>query len=365
MGRARVGSSTAGGGRSGRGGSERHHCGVDPVERSIRRSDLFARRRDLLARGFSDRDIRRAHAARRIFRVRHGWYAVPSAPEAAVRAVRVGGRLTGVSALETYGLPVPRRERSVVAVQRNACRLRRPSDRRARRIRSDPVDVLWVDTPRGDHRSPWRVTIDDALLSVLEHESRDVAVACASAIMRHKRWSRARLARVFSRAPSHCRCWLALVSALDDSHGETFVRLWLLDAGIPMESQPFVRGVGFLDGRVSPNTYIEVDGAQHDPRWTGESESSYEGDHDRDTTMASNGNTVLRFTYRQLYTEWPKCLAAVQRRIADDLELVERRSQRPSPPRSLAVVRRKRRRIAAEWARTGSGPPDQRRTPSF
>lgn len=336
---------------------------MDPVERAVRRRGLFARRRDLLALGLTDRDIQRALRARRIFRVRHGWYSVPDAPEVAIRAVRVGGRLTGVSALETYGLRVPRRERSVVAVAANACRLRRPGDRRARRIQSDPVDVVWVDSHRDDHRSPWRVSLDDALLSVLEHERRDIAVACASAVMRHKRWSMARLERVFARAPARVRCWLALVSGMDDSHGETFVRLWLLDAGIVMESQPFVRGVGHLDGRVSPHTYIEVDGAQHDPTWTGE--SSYEADHDRDTTMAAAGDTVLRFTYRQLYATWPACLAAIRRSIDDDLELTARRAQRPAPPRALAAIRRKRRRYAAIVARTGTSPPDLRRSPSF
>ena len=337
---------------------------MDPVERSIRRNGMFARRRDLLQRGFADRDIRRALQSRRVFRVRHGWYSVPDAPQAAISAVRVGGRLTGISALESYGLRVPRRDRLSISVPTNACRLRRPSDRRARRIQSDLVDVFWVDAARADHASPWRVTIDDALLSVLEHEPRDVAVACASAIMRHKKWSRDRLHRVFRRAPSRVQCWLPLVSGLDDSHGETFVRLWLLDAGIVMRSQPFVRGVGFLDGRVSPHTYIEVDGAQHDPEWTGEGESSYEPDHDRDTTMAAAGDTVLRFTYRQLYSTWPACLAAIRRCIADDLELEARRASRP-PPRALAIVHRKRRRYAAIVARTGNGPPDQRRSPSF
>ena len=338
---------------------------MDPVERSIRRSGMFARRRDLLARGFTDRDIRRAHRARRIFRVRQGWYSVPDAPEVAIRAVRVGGRLTGVSALESYGLRVPRRALLAVAVRANACRLRGPDDRSRRLARDDGVLVLWVDESRTQHASPWRVSLDDALLSVLVHEPRDIAVACASAVMRYKKWSRARLERVFVRAPSRVRCWLSLVSGLDDAHGETFVRLWLLDAGIPMISQPFVPGVGNLDGQLAPHTYIEIDGGQHDPAWTGEGLSSYEPDHDRDTVMAALSNTVLRYTYRQLYATWPACLRAIQQTIADDLELEARRRQRPTPPRSLAVVRRKRRSLAAKYVRTGSSPPDTRRSPSF
>ena len=335
---------------------------MESIARCIQRSGSFLRRRDLLARGYDDRGIRRALGARQIFRVRHGWYSVPSAPEHAVRAVRVGGRLTGVSALETYGLRVPRREYLHIAVPDNACRLRRPGDRRQILGPDDGIRVHWIDSRREQHSSRWRVTIDDALLAVLASEPRDIAVACASAVMRYKDWSRHRLAAVFARAPQRVRCWQALVSALDDSHGETFVRLWFHDAGIWFEQQAVVEGVGRLDFRVSPNVYIEVDGAQHDPSWTGETESSYEHDHDRDAILAARNGRSLRWTYRQLYSCWPQCLAALEAAVTDDLELTERRLQHPTPPRALARLRRqhgvrKRRESTANAPpTTGSGP---------
>ena len=313
---------------------------MESIARCIHRSGLFLRRRDLLARGYRDRDIRAGLGARQIFRVRQGWYSVPSAPDHAVRAVRVGGRLTGVSALETYGLRVPRREHVLVAVPENACRLRRPGEKREGLRPGDGVRVQWIDARREHHASPWRVSIDDALLAVLVHESRDIAVACASAIMRYKRWSRSRLTAVFARAPQRVRCWLALVSALDDSHGETFVRLWFLDAGLWFEQEPAVDGVGRLDFRVSPNVYIEVDGGQHDPSWKGEGGSTYESDHDRDAVLAARHGRSLRWTYRQLYSRWAECLAALETAVADDLELTARRLQHPSPPRALAPLRR-------------------------
>ena len=313
---------------------------MESVASCIRRSGLFLRRRDLLTRGYTDADIRLALRSRWIFRVRQGWYSVPSAPDHAVRAVRVGGRLTGVSALETYGLRVPRREQVHVALPANACRLRRPGDRREVLRPSDRIRVHWIDARREQHASPWRVSIDDALLAVLALESRDIAVACASAIMRYKRWSPSRLSAVFARAPQRVRCWLALVSALDDSHGETFVRLWFHDTGIWFEQQSAVVGVGKLDFRVSPNVYVEVDGAQHDPSWTGAGGSTYEHDHDRDAALAARKGRTLRWTYRQLYSRWPQCLAALEAAVADDLELVARRRQHPTPPRALATLRR-------------------------
>lgn len=239
----------------------------------------------------------------------------------------------------------------------NACRLRSPIRRREPLSGDAGIRVHWSDSRRERHLSPWRVSLDDALVAVLSLEGRDVAVACASAVMRHKRWSADRIQAVFDRAPARARCWLSLVSALDDSHGETFVRLWFHDAGLWCEQQPRVQGVGHLDFRVSPNVYVEIDGAQHDPHWTAEGGSSYEHDHDRDAALVAQHGRVLRWTYRQLYSRWEECLAAARAAIADDLELIARRQRHPVPPRSLAPLRRqyalrKRRSSASSEAPT-------------
>jgi hypothetical protein len=320
---------------------------VLPVQSLIRSVGGFQRRRDLLARGYRDSHIRAALVNRLIFRVRHGWYSVPDAPDAAIRAVRIGGRLTGFAALQSYNLRVPRRAALDVVVPRGACRLRCPTNRAVRLAREDPAIIHWTDAPRHSmSATSWRVSIDEALLFVLMTEPRDVAVATASAVARYKKWPKKRMDAVFARAPKRAQVWRELVCALDDSHGETFVRLWLMDAGVPWESQPFVEGAGWLDGRVSPNTYVEVDGGQHDPEWTGDSPSTFKPDHDRDTTVVIDGGTVLRYIYWQLYNDWPRCLAAIKQSQADDLELIARRRRNPSLPRSL---RRKRRTTEPDW----------------
>jgi very-short-patch-repair endonuclease len=277
---------------------------------------------------YTDGRISAALATKRIFRVRHGWYSVPDAPEAGVRAVRVGGRLTSVSARESYGLPVPRRPELHIAVVETSSRLRSANDRRSRLPKGGGVRVHWIDR-RGQGGSVWRASVDDALLAVLIDEPRDIAVACCSAVLRHLGWSAARMESVFRRAPDRVRPWLELASGLDGSHGETFLRLSFVDAKIWFEQQSFVRGVGHIDFKVGPHTYVEVDGAQHDPSWTGDTESSYESDHDRDTTVAIDGGRVLRYTYRQLYRDLPRVLAAIRRAVADDLELTARRKRHP------------------------------------
>lgn len=316
------------------------------IAEDIRSHGGFLRRRDLLALGHTDGGLRGALRRHRIFRVRHGWYSVPDAPEPAVRAVRVGGRLTGVAALESYGLRVPRRVRVDVAVPTHACRLRRPGERRERLAAVDDIRTHWSG-PRvaelgGESR--WRVSIDDALVHVLQTEPRDLAVACCSAVAHHFRWSEERMDAVFARAPGHATAWRGLVEGRDEAHGETFVRLWCGDSGIPWEPQPHVRGVGRFDGRVGPNVYVEVDGGQHDPAWTGEGESTFEKDHVRDAVMARRGKWVLRFSYRMLYTDWAGCLASIERAIDDDRALTAYRKQHPYRPRHPALSRRARRR---------------------
>jgi very-short-patch-repair endonuclease len=317
---------------------------MSTVARIIRSLGWFARRRDLLARGLSDAHIRAALTDRTIFRVRHGWYALPGAPDAAVSAVRIGGRITGIAALQLHGLAVPRRSRVDVVVPAGASRLRSPTDRGRRLSATDNVTVHWTDPPRRDlDPNGWLASIDEALALVIATEPRDIAVACSSAVMHKRRWPDERLARIFDRAPARTRRWRRLVSGTDESHGESFVRVWLGDAGIPCESQVLVSGVGRVDFRVSPNVYIEVDGAQHDPDWTGASPSSWENDHARDTTVAIAGGTVLRWTYLQLYSSWDRCVAALLTARADDLELLARRRARPGLPRGLTAALRRRR----------------------
>lgn len=292
---------------------------VDRLERVLRESAPFLRRRDLLAAGVDDAAIRRALAARRIFRVRHGWYSVPEAAEVAVRAIRVGGRVTGLEALRLAGLILPPRATVDLVVPANAAGLRSPHDRRAR-LGADPaVRVHWLDRPRNE-TSPrdWLVSDAEALAVVLRSESREVAIAACDGLIRYRGWSRARLRHVFAGAPERVRPWLALVDGRAESWGETFVRLRLVDAGIPWESQSRVPGAGRFDGRVASRVYIEVDGSQHLEGWSAPDEDWFERDRVKDAIVASLGGRVLRITYPMFRDEWGLVLDAVRRAIAED-----------------------------------------------
>ena len=87
-----------------------------------------AARPDLLARGFSGRQLGHAVSTGAVVRPRQGWYALPSTPEPVMRAVRVGGRLCCVSASAHLGLCAPRTTSLHVAVPEKAPRLRTADD---------------------------------------------------------------------------------------------------------------------------------------------------------------------------------------------------------------------------------------------
>lgn len=321
-----------------------HRGGMVPVDRIIRRHGFFLRRRDLLAMGYTDAHLKQALVRKRIFRVRQGWYSVPDAPGEGIRAVRVGGRLTALSALLSYGMKVPHPSGLQVAVRPTASRLRSPDDRHLRLTRVAGVTVFWTDQ---QSRSPWRTTVADALVAVLATAGRDVAVAACSAALQAQALRAWELDLVFDRAPARVRLWRALVSSLDESYGETYARLWFGDAGIRCEQQHKIDGVGWLDFRLRRNLYVEIDGGQHaEP-------GQWEKDHVRDLAVAALGGRTIRLSYPQLLGQWPQVLAAIERAIADADALEARRRRHPYRARP----KRKRRRSAADGqSRARDGP---------
>ncbi|WP_157487885.1 MULTISPECIES: hypothetical protein [unclassified Leifsonia] len=236
---------------------------------------------------------------------------MPDAPAAAVEAVRIGGRLTGEAALETYGIWVDPAHRVEIVVRPNANELRRPGDRRARRVAADRGRwrVFWSDVaPSGE---TWWVTIEQALGHLLATADRLTAIRCIdSALNRAKNGSpgidEAGLARVFAAAPRRVQAWRDDVDGRAESGGETQARLLCRDNGLEFEPQIEVPGVGRLDGRIGPHSYVEVDGE----RWH-DTESSFRRDRERDVASTIRGDRVLRLSYPLLRTDPARCLAAM------------------------------------------------------
>lgn len=122
----------------------------------------LAARRELEGEGIDPDEITiAAWYGRRIIRVRKGWYARPDEPRDVLRAWRVGGRLTCVSALafrdDDYDVePVLH-----VEVPANTARLRDPDRAKSPLGPGARVVIHWAEHPGpGDRRA---VTADFAL----------------------------------------------------------------------------------------------------------------------------------------------------------------------------------------------------------
>lgn len=300
--------------------------GMRSLPKDIAELGLFVKRAVLLSRGWSDRDLRRAVNQGTILRIRKGWYSVPSAPRFAAEAFRIGGRLAGLSCLSTWGIWTPETRKIHVTVPDAARGLRRPTDMRAPFDRADGhrYRVTWNDAATDRHASfRWRTSVIDALVHVLENHDRVTSIVCLDAALHSRREGGAGIVEsdldeIFARAPQRVQAWRSQVDGRAGSGGETEFRLLALEAGIPFVPQPFVAGVGFLDGQIGPSVFVEVDGAHwHD------NPEAFAVDRERDILVAGKNGRVLRFSYPLFRRKWQLCAAAMANALADDYRLAK------------------------------------------
>ena len=235
-------------------------------------------------------------------RVRRGFYASAQAPRPALEAVRVGGRLGGVSAAATYGLWAGTDSRTHVAVPRNASRLR-PAG-------ALPIVLHWVDAPTT--AECWRVGPRDAVRQVVAWADTETAIACMDTAMTTWGWTSRYLFELFADRPAGERALALRARAGSGSGCESVVRQRLAAVGVVVEQQVKFGGVGHVDMLVrGPRLVIEVDGYEHHGTPRG-----FEEDRRRDAELVARGYVVVRLTYRQVTEYWPRCLVAIRGALA-------------------------------------------------
>ncbi|MCX7521066.1 hypothetical protein OSC27_02105 [Microbacterium sp. STN6] len=326
----------------------RHDRGVHSIRQSFEGNGLFLRRRDLLALGHTDGQIRAAMRRGIVIRARQGWYALATASTAAVQAVRVGGRLTGLSALKTYGHWTPTTKSLHVVVPAKARALRTPHDMRKRRAatRVRGCRVTWHDSDElRAAPTQWRDSVVDALAHVLRTADRVTAIVCLDAALHARQEglegiTRKQLDELFATAPRRVQTWKRLVDGRAEAGGETEFRLLCADAGIPFLPQAFIPGVGDTDGQIGPHTYVEVDGSE-----THDTPEGIANDARRSAAAAAKGARLLRFRYRQYQQQWSSCVAAMYQALEEDEALVKTPVVRYESPRWARFERRNARML--------------------
>jgi hypothetical protein len=306
----------------------------------------FATRRQLRRAGATDRDLTRAVRSGDLHRPRLGWYSNLPLDDDRVTAVRVGGRLTGASALFHLGGWMWARPGTVsVSVAPHAARLRR-----CRRSR-----VVWDPAAVRERGGVAVVSVADALVRAVLDEDFEIAVALCDWALHHGRVSADEFAHVVARLPADARGIADWVDADSESILESVVRTRLRRAGFHVTSQVPVGFGRHTDLVVNGVLGVETDGR----RWHAD---RFDADVSKDMATFIRRRIPVHLSYDLITKHWDTVLAAIE---AGVLMHRDGTAAGPVPPARIHVhddasagraPGRNRGPAAAAQSRTAHGP---------
>jgi hypothetical protein len=263
----------------------------------------FAQKRELTARGARDHHLTRAVRDGSVRRARQGWYTTLSERDPRVRAVRVGGRLTGLSAIAALGGWVLHCEVLHVAVPRNAARLRSQHNRFAHppAHRHRGVRLHW-DEGRGGDAS--MVGLFEALRRVVLDEDRETAIAALDWALHGAGLDEMDVASIMLSTPPAARIEWAALDPLCESLPESLARTRLRDAGFEVSSQVPLQNGQRMDLLVDGIVALETDGEQF------HKDKFYE-DRAKDSLIIRAGFVPYRAPANTVFHEWPVVEATI------------------------------------------------------
>ena len=279
----------------------------------------FVTRPALERAGVTDRSIRLARDAGSLRSIRAGWYALPDADPRVVRAVRIGGRLTGSSALALRDLWVAPDPVLHVAMPHNAARMRCPDEPgRPWDPHNHPdIRLQWANYPWGERVGDPVTALGTSLATLIRSSDSDLALttvdsALNSSVDGHRVLTMRELRSILDAVPAKYRAIGERADARAQSGLETLARVRLRRLGIRVRIQVKIDRVGRVDVLVGDRFVLELDSRTHH---LGE---QYEEDRRRDLELLAHGFIVLRVSYRRVMYDWASIeetiLAVVRRR---------------------------------------------------
>lgn len=272
---------------------------------------------ELYAAGMTRQTLAQTVRARRLFRVRQGWYAAPGTDATLLAAARVGGRATCTTGLTRQGIWVARPGGLHVACAAHDARLRTPRDSRVRLRASEAVRVHWRGLPEAGSRLilPPLECLRDAL-QCLDGEA---LTESADSLLNTFPAIRPAWAGFCAAAPRRVRAALTAADGICESGIETRTWLRIRDLPVRIRRQVEIDGVGRVDFLLGERFVVEVDGAAYHS-----DAEQFESDRSRDALLAARGMHVSRFSYRQVVDRWPDVAAAIAGRLARGDHLIPR-----------------------------------------
>jgi very-short-patch-repair endonuclease len=247
-----------------------------------------------------------------LIRPRRGWYAMPNAPQEAVRAVSIGGQVSCISSLRASGVWCVDDHRLHVSVPGNASR-----------FEGDTMVVHF-----GAQSGAIHSRVVDGVVPSLAHafgcQSRENAIVAVNSALNLGRIRERQLPALRALVARKYWPYFDAVDGGLQSGLETKCVLRLRSLNIRVRTQVFIPRVGRVDVLVGDRLVVELDGLGFH---TGTAVSN---DRRRDLELHRLGYIVLRVDYGMVMDEW------------DAVEVVIR-----------AYVVRREHRWAARHARAG------------
>lgn len=324
----------------------------------ITRAGGAAGRAYLVGLGHDDRLLRAAVRTGHVSRPRRGWYSIWPEQDPRTHALRVGGRLTGLSAIAAMDGWVRRRGRMHVAVPVNAARLRCPHRRTVtfgRSSRRMQVVLHWTRQAHDRDVSTGLVDVREALEVAIATEAAEDAVAAID-------WARRRglidvidAFALVQRVPRRSRSVVGWSSERCDSLPESLARTRLARRGLRVTEQVALpNDPSPVDLVIEGAVGLEIDGERfHRDRFA--------RDRSKDLAITIEGLHAIRPAASHVFDSWPTVEAAIltalaARGITPELRPTvgvdnsgqPRRYRRPTRahPRSVSVKPRRRARLS-------------------
>ncbi len=276
---------------------------------------------ELLSAGVTRRTLTRAVSVGEIFRIAKGIYAIPAATSI-VRAEAVyRGTHTCVTALARHGLPVQRKDSKVhLAIPASANlapRLRSPCDVR---LHWHEGSLAAASTVLG--------AIDAAALCLSDMDQ----LAAIDAALNSGKLTVEDLDRLRVTAASRIAWLRQHCDPTCQSPPETFARVAMREAGLPVRTQVPITGVGRVDFVVDGTVVVEIDGKTYHMN-----ERAFWEDRRRDRVAQLGGLMALRYTREDVERDLSGLVEEVTavvngQRLRAGRRVLQVRSARPTLP---------------------------------
>ncbi len=319
----------------------------------VNASGGFARTRELLAAGASPRALTAAVRDGRLRRARNGWYSTLPEHDARFRAVRVGGKLTGLSALRELGAWTRGGSRILrISVPAHGSRLRSPrGGRRGPRRRGDPMRVSWDPPDVGRSGDAASVHPLHALVRVVLDEPFEEAVIALDWAWRAGLLDEVSFACLISQLPEPLRRIRDWVDRRSESRNETIARIRARGEGWRVVTQVRLGDLQRIDLTVEDAIGWEVDGRQH--------ADTFHADRLKDLRIAAAGRQPLRTDAELVNADWPLVRSAIRRSLAARLGWPELRRRERAGRTAATRPRGRGRRWHRSPSRIRSRPPTE------